>query len=337
MKLIPQSWRVRIALVLAVVGPGFITANVDNDAGGIATYSVAGRAVRLHAPLGDGADHDRAGHHPGDVVADGRGHRQGAQRSHSRGIRPARDVPADARALRHQLLQHRGRVRRGRQQLRAVRRSQYIVVPLAALVVWAHCRARHLRRRGENLLVRVGVLRRLHRVRRARAAGLEGRRAVDGDAARERGLPQLRLPLDDHRPGRDDHRAVDAVLPAGLDRGKRRDGAKQYKASRLDVIIGVRVRRGRRLVHHRRLRGDAALRRASTTSRAAPTPRRRCGRSPASGRTCCSRPACSTRRSSPRRFCRFPPPMPSAKVWGSSRASTNASTKRRRSTGSTRC
>src|SRR2546421_820512 len=37
-----KSWRVRLALVLAVVGPGFITANVDNDAGGIATYSVAG-------------------------------------------------------------------------------------------------------------------------------------------------------------------------------------------------------------------------------------------------------------------------------------------------------
>jgi NRAMP (natural resistance-associated macrophage protein)-like metal ion transporter len=37
-----RSWRTRIALVLAVVGPGFITANVDNDAGGIATYSVAG-------------------------------------------------------------------------------------------------------------------------------------------------------------------------------------------------------------------------------------------------------------------------------------------------------
>jgi Mn2+/Fe2+ NRAMP family transporter len=37
-----RSWRTRIALVMAVVGPGFITANVDNDAGGIATYSVAG-------------------------------------------------------------------------------------------------------------------------------------------------------------------------------------------------------------------------------------------------------------------------------------------------------
>jgi len=37
-----KTWRVRIALVLAVVGPGFITANVDNDAGGIFTYSQAG-------------------------------------------------------------------------------------------------------------------------------------------------------------------------------------------------------------------------------------------------------------------------------------------------------
>ncbi|MBN1283003.1 MAG: Nramp family divalent metal transporter [Proteobacteria bacterium] len=34
-------WR-NIAIFLAVLGPGIITANVDNDAGGIATYSVAG-------------------------------------------------------------------------------------------------------------------------------------------------------------------------------------------------------------------------------------------------------------------------------------------------------
>jgi NRAMP (natural resistance-associated macrophage protein)-like metal ion transporter len=32
----------RLALILSVVGPGIITANVDNDAGGIATYSQAG-------------------------------------------------------------------------------------------------------------------------------------------------------------------------------------------------------------------------------------------------------------------------------------------------------
>jgi NRAMP (natural resistance-associated macrophage protein)-like metal ion transporter len=32
----------RVMLVLAVIGPGIITANVDNDSGGIATYSLAG-------------------------------------------------------------------------------------------------------------------------------------------------------------------------------------------------------------------------------------------------------------------------------------------------------
>ena len=37
-----RRWRIRILMFLAVVGPGFITANVDNDAGGILTYSQAG-------------------------------------------------------------------------------------------------------------------------------------------------------------------------------------------------------------------------------------------------------------------------------------------------------
>jgi len=37
-----RRWRMRIVLFLAVLGPGFITANVDNDSGGIFTYSQAG-------------------------------------------------------------------------------------------------------------------------------------------------------------------------------------------------------------------------------------------------------------------------------------------------------
>ena len=37
-----RRWRLRLVLLLAVLGPGFITANVDNDAGGIYTYSQAG-------------------------------------------------------------------------------------------------------------------------------------------------------------------------------------------------------------------------------------------------------------------------------------------------------
>src|SRR6202049_3156583 len=41
MKFLKRS-KTRILLFFAVVGPGFITANVDNDAGGIFTYSQAG-------------------------------------------------------------------------------------------------------------------------------------------------------------------------------------------------------------------------------------------------------------------------------------------------------
>src|SRR5579872_7616303 len=37
-----RSLRRRIAVFFAVVGPGLITSNVDNDAGGITTYTVAG-------------------------------------------------------------------------------------------------------------------------------------------------------------------------------------------------------------------------------------------------------------------------------------------------------
>src|SRR5580658_7924924 len=37
-----RPFRRRIAVFLAVIGPGLITSNVDNDAGGITTYTVAG-------------------------------------------------------------------------------------------------------------------------------------------------------------------------------------------------------------------------------------------------------------------------------------------------------
>lgn len=43
-----RSYRTRLLLLFAVVGPGIITANVDNDAGGITTYSVAGAQYGYH-------------------------------------------------------------------------------------------------------------------------------------------------------------------------------------------------------------------------------------------------------------------------------------------------
>jgi len=42
-----RQWRLRILLFLAVLGPGIITANVDNDTGGILTYSQAGAQYGL--------------------------------------------------------------------------------------------------------------------------------------------------------------------------------------------------------------------------------------------------------------------------------------------------
>ena len=42
-----KRWKSRTLLFLAVVGPGIITANVDNDAGGILTYSQAGAQYGL--------------------------------------------------------------------------------------------------------------------------------------------------------------------------------------------------------------------------------------------------------------------------------------------------
>lgn len=42
MKRLIERFRRHFVIFLSVMGPGIITANVDNDAGGIATYSVAG-------------------------------------------------------------------------------------------------------------------------------------------------------------------------------------------------------------------------------------------------------------------------------------------------------
>jgi Mn2+/Fe2+ NRAMP family transporter len=43
-----RRWRTSFFLFFAVLGPGFITANVDNDAGGILTYSQAGAQYGYH-------------------------------------------------------------------------------------------------------------------------------------------------------------------------------------------------------------------------------------------------------------------------------------------------
>jgi Mn2+/Fe2+ NRAMP family transporter len=46
-----EGWRSRLVLSLAVIGPGFIAANVDNDAGGIYTAYAACEGLGLESGL----------------------------------------------------------------------------------------------------------------------------------------------------------------------------------------------------------------------------------------------------------------------------------------------
>jgi hypothetical protein len=253
-----KSWRARVALFLAVVGPGFITASVDNDAGGIATYSVAGAQFGYSLlwtmiPITIAL-----------VIIQEMSSRMGAVTG--KGLS---DLIREEFGLRatfllmialfsHQLLQHHRRVRRRGEQLRAVRRLEVHRRPAVGVRRLGHRRARHLQHGREGVPVGVAVLRRLHRVGRAahpdwRAAALSTLTRPDSVGFRNYGYLSMI-----HRPRRHDHRAVDAVLPAGLDRREGRDDAAVH-----GVAPGrhhrVPVRGDCRLVHRGRVRGDAAL------------------------------------------------------------------------------
>jgi len=82
-----KRWKIRLLIFFAVVGPGFITANVDNDAGGIWTYS-AGRAQFGHMLLWTMIPITVALIVVQEIAArHGRRHRQGPERPDSRGVR----------------------------------------------------------------------------------------------------------------------------------------------------------------------------------------------------------------------------------------------------------
>ena len=49
-----KRWRIRILLFLAVLGPGFITANVDNDSGGILTLTNTNNSFSGGTSIGGG-------------------------------------------------------------------------------------------------------------------------------------------------------------------------------------------------------------------------------------------------------------------------------------------
>ena len=135
--------------------------------------------------------------------------------------------------------------------------SKYIVVPgRAAFLVWA------LVVRGtydsiEKIFLTASAFYICYIVAGVLAhPGLEGRGVRDGDAPRGRRHPELRLPLHGDRARRHDDRAVDAVLPAGVGRREGRHGAAVPRVA-LGRHHRLHLHGRRRVVHHRRLRGDA--------------------------------------------------------------------------------
>ena len=332
-----KSWRARIVLLLAVVGPGFITANVDNDAGGIFTYSLAGAqfgysllwtmipitialvvvqemASRMGAVTGKGLS---------DLIREEFGFRVTFLLMLALVVTNFGNVVAEFAGVASSLelfgvVEVHRRAGRGGGRLAAGR---------ARAPTTASRRSSSRRRASTSATsspgcwrTRTGRPRRWRRVSRPSAVGIRNY----GYLFMVIGLvgttiaPWMQFYLQASVVEKGHHGA--AVPRVALGRDPR-----------------LPVHRHRRLVHHRRVRGDAVRERAPRHRRAPPTPRRRCGRWPASTPICCSRPGCSTRRCSPRRFCRSRRPTPSARGWASSRASTRSSTRRRSSTGSTRC
>ena len=181
-----KAWKIRLALLLAVIGPGFITANVDNDAGGIFTYSLAGAqfgysllwtmipitialvvvqemASRMGAVTGKGLS---------DLIREEFGFRVTFFLMLALVVTNFGNVVAEFAGVASSL------------ELFGI--SRYIVVPVGGDRRLAAGRARHVRQRREDFPDRVGLLRLLHHRRPARASGLEGGGVRHGDPAASR-------------------------------------------------------------------------------------------------------------------------------------------------------
>jgi hypothetical protein len=218
-----KRWRTRILLFLAVLGPGFITANVDNDPNGIFTYSQAGRAVRLHPALDHDSGDPGAHRRPGNVRAHGCGDRQRAERPHPRGIWPPHHRHHHGAPGAGEFRQRHRRVCRHCGQPAALSRLQvHLGSDLQRSLVWL------LAVRGDYKSVEkiflfasmfyftyiiAGVL--------AHPGWRDAALAPPSKLPRNVSPARFKLCLHGGQRHRHHHRAVDAVLPAVVDRGER--------------------------------------------------------------------------------------------------------------------
>ena len=315
-----RVWRIRLLMFLAVIGPGFITANVDNDAGGIYTYSAAGAqfgylllwvmipmtvalvvvqemSARMGAVTGKGLS---------DLIREEYGLRITFFMMLGLVITNFGNVVAEFAGV--------------ASSLELFHISRYVSVPVAAVVVW--------------LLVVKGTYKSVEKVFLAASffyfayiiAGV-----LAGPSWKEAFVATFKPP---HSGAFHDSSYIYMVIgvvgttiapwmqfylqSSIVEKGIT---PREYRASRWDVILGC--------LFTDSLPGSSwwlarqrCMCMASGRSAMAPTPPRRCARWRASTPTSCLRLDCSTLRCSPRPSCRSRPPTRYAKGWASSRAWT---------------
>ena len=233
-----NAWRTRLAMVFAVIGPGFITANVDNDAGGIATYSVAGAQfgyslLWLMIPITVAL-----------VIVQEMSSRMGAVTGEPE--RPDREqfglratfilmVALFATNFFNIVSEFAGVA----SSFELFGISKYLVVPVAALIVWSIVVHGTYSSVEKIFLVGVGILPVQRRFRRAsRIQTGRRRRCRRSLAPRAWGFRNYLRPCQWSSGFVGTTIApLDAVLSAGVGRGERHYGSPG-PASRLDVIIG---------------------------------------------------------------------------------------------------
>ncbi|MFN7985083.1 MAG: divalent metal cation transporter [Vicinamibacterales bacterium] len=194
---------------------------MDNDAGGIYTYSLAGSRMRLLAPLDGDAITIAL------IVVQEMAARMGAVQARDSAISFAGVRLPHHRWLMLALIVTNfsnivAEFAGVASSLEIFSISRYIVVPLAAALVWVLV-VKGTYESIEDLPGGVALLHCLHRRRTARASGLEGRRHRHRQPADRSRPEQLRLCLHGRWSGGHDDRPVDAVLPARRRSSKRRD------------------------------------------------------------------------------------------------------------------
>ena len=214
------GWRLvwfRLAAFFAVMGPGFITANVDNDPGGILTYSQAGAkfgysllwtlipttialivvqemAARMGAVTGKGLS---------DLIREEFGLRITFFTMVVLGLADLGNIAAEFAGI--------------ASGMGIFGISKYLTVPIGAAVVWIVI-VRGSYKPVERILIILSLI-----YFSLPDLGLPGAPELAGGAAAD-GNPGVEfesgLHRDDRRPDRHHGHAVDAVLPAGVDRGE---------------------------------------------------------------------------------------------------------------------